>query len=476
MSKKIKIKIDLTYKIIIEEHNFFKEILSHIEEEVKKNDDNKTNIISLLNYERLLEEHLDSTYLNNIRKYESVKNTLSFENLSSHNLIRIIHTNEYNITSINIAGHVVDMLENIHKEFHKPITEAHYNSYITQLDSYKRQFSDSSLHKSQDLNNLTAALYDTLEDVYNKISSSIESLRYQKSNLSKKNADDDANIELKRLKIKQVNKIRVVYIDSLYSFLNRNNKFVIDILGLRNLLEARGKLLNVSSKLDFYLTSYLLLIEPVKEIRTYFTKYIQQSEKELLRNLGNDYYFNMFMDIFKNTQDGRKTGFKILNQLQELKRIDPFFKNEEIFNKKPTLIKTNDYSDKNFREYFIYMSEVDITKQMLKHQHILENKHAESENRKREESKKKSLIFNTLFEDFKKEIEKVDVYSLEITDFVKMFIDNKKSNTTSGEFQYFVSYIVKKYNTKKRITVLEETYFNDCDNKKIYFNKIKILR
>jgi hypothetical protein len=184
----------------------------------------------------------------------------------------------------------------------------------------------------------------------------------------------------------------------------------------------------------------------------------------------------MFMDIFKNTQDGRKTGFKIFNQSQELKRIDPFFKNEEIFYKKPTLIKTNDYSDKNFREYFIYMSEVDTTKQMLKHQHILENKHAEVENRKREESKKKSLIFNTLFEDFKKEIEKVDVYSLEITDFVKMFIDNKKSNTTSGEFQYFVSYIVKKYNTKKRITVLEETYFNDCDNKKIYFNKIKILR
>jgi hypothetical protein len=476
MGNKIKIKIDLTYKTIIEEHNFFKDILSHIEEVAKATNDNKINIISLINYEKILEEYLDGYYLNNSRKYESIKNTLSYENLRSHNLIRTTHTDSYNITHINIASHVVEMLENIHKEFHKPITSAHYNNFVTQIDSYKKQFSDSSLHKSQDLSNLITALYDTLEDIYNKISSSVESLRYQKNNLSKKNLDDDLSIELKRLKIKQVNKIRTVYIDSLYSFLNKNNKFVMDIIGLRNILEARDKLLNVTQKLDFYLTSYLLLIEPVKEIRSYFTKYIQQSEKELLRNLGNDYYFNLFMNIYKNTLDGRKTGFKILNQTNELKRINPFFKSEEVFSKKPTLIKTNDYDDKVFMEYFIYMSEVDTNKNILKHQHILENKHAEVENKQRAIIKANNLLFNASFNNFKIHIEKQNIYDVEITDIVKKFIIDNQLKINRGEFQFFVSYIVKKYNTKKRINKFsEKTSFTDFEDNTIYFNKLSIL-
>lgn len=430
-----------TYKILIEHHGFFFGILEYIRE--NRNILPNNNVIPKDKY---LEEYYN--YINNLKikranEISKIEKALSLENMIFHDFISYesqFHELEY----ISISEHILQIFQNIYKEYMTPLTDSQYNEFITIMSDYKIKFKESNLLKTALLEEQIDALLSFLLRVEDAIKGTYKTLSYKKDNLASKNASNNT-IE----KIKEVKKLQKKYIIPIYQFTNNNHKFIQELTELINLLEDRKKLPKLKERLEFYQQLFYIYASRFKPIRVYISKYIEQNEREIYLNISTEKKLNELNDLLYDLQlgNGKK---RYVYKIEGVEKIDTIFNNNTNQNYKQKNTKSIPISS----EYFQFLS--DYSKEELgKNVHTLKIRFYENENYEELQKQKNIQIerqknFENILVSFdlyiKKQMNFLIENDVDCSETILSFL--KDRDWEIGQFQY----IIKKFleNNKKQ--------------------------
>lgn len=476
------IDIKSTYNALINYSDFFQRILEYID-----NSDvyNNTRKIPKNQYISFLDEYVKCNFylVGKDKEGYKVKVSLSLENLEYNGLVSITKGDIGSSDIIVLSKHIVEMFKNIYKEYAKILTKTSYKNFLVQIDSMREYFfTHDSLHlKDKELKEHIHETENILNDVEEALRNSILALEYKISHIAFNDNEHKFDFDIQKQKFKIAKELYYSHINPFYDFVNvKYSPFIQELKKLINFLKEEDKLYLFRVKLEDYYKKIILYTGDIKPTRQYISKYLKQTEKEILLNLGTEKLFNEILEYANDGNTGKlnqRTLWAI--DKKEVKNMKRFFFNIDNHLRSQNL-KFSEINNNIFDRFHEYIIELDTEFEKKQKSKLIQVEEDKRYIEAMKRDKERRIFASNLKELFNKEIletslEEIISEEKEFTSIVLEFLNTKTDSWVVGDFFDLVFDTFKKRNKEIYFSYGEKTDFIK-GNRRAEYSKVYIKK